>query len=131
MELATEQGLVGIRILGIDAPEFRQDFYSESLFHLRDLASQGIVTADVVHLADDQLCIARLQVQGKDLGLQMLQAGMAWHNGETVEGSGEDYQQAEQQAREERRGLWKADQPVAPWEWSEPPVEGPVAGSDR
>ena len=56
-----------------------------------------------------------------DIGAQMIRDGAAWfdasNQGRLSGADREIYQQSEQAARSERRGLWQAEAPVAPWEF--------------
>lgn len=45
----------------------------------------------------------------------MIKQGMAWHTPSTEENS--EYQQAEQEARETKLGLWAETNPIPPWKW--------------
>jgi len=53
--------------------------------------------------------------------LEQIRAGFAWwYRAYAKEQSAEDaalYEQAENEARWQKRGLWVDDKPVPPWEW--------------
>jgi endonuclease YncB( thermonuclease family) len=60
-------------------------------------------------------------VNGKDVGLAQLDAGLAWwfrkyaheqHPQDRI-----DYEAAEDRAAADRVGLWQDKDPVPPWEW--------------
>ena len=48
-----------------------------------------------------------------DINLEMLNAGMAW----ALPNSSSEYQQAEKEARQAKKGLWSQPDPIPPWEW--------------
>lgn len=52
---------------------------------------------------------------GSNVSHAMLEAGWAWHTGTGEESFG--LQQAENEARQGRRGLWAEKDPVPPWSW--------------
>lgn len=52
---------------------------------------------------------------GSNVSHAMLEAGWAWHTGTAEENFG--LQQAENEARKGRRGLWAEKDPVPPWSW--------------
>jgi hypothetical protein len=56
-----------------------------------------------------------------DIGAQMIRDGAAWfdagNQGRLSAADRDVYQQSEQAARSERRGLWQAQDPIAPWEF--------------
>lgn len=116
LELATEDGLHAVRILGIDSPEFGQEMYSEARSHLMKTVRGEIVTAEVLSIDPVQLCTGTIRVAGRDLGLQMLEAGMAWHTRE--EGiDNAAYAAALRNARLKKLGIWEDDKAVPPWQW--------------
>jgi endonuclease YncB( thermonuclease family) len=65
----------------------------------------------------DKYCrtVARIKVEGQDVGHRLVAEGLAWHytrysDDATLAG-------AEAEARADRRGLWRDPAPVPPWEW--------------
>jgi micrococcal nuclease len=59
--------------------------------------------------------VGHVIVDGKDTNLAMLDAGMAWHYRQYSKNK--RLQQAEDEARSAKRGLWADRDPVPPWEW--------------
>ena len=67
--------------------------------------------------------VARVEADGRDLGLELLGAGLAWI-GNTED---ENYALAAIRARSEKKGLWAERHPVPPWSWrNRRPVPTPV-----
>mgnify|MGYP000454005517 FL=1 len=66
-------------------------------------------------------CMALDCVKKIDAGLEQIKAGLAWHYKHyQMEQSEEDrglYSEAELEARRKPIGLWKDEEPVAPWVW--------------
>lgn len=60
-------------------------------------------------------------LNGHDMNLTQITAGLAWHykkyQGEQRDEYRQLYANAEVEAQETRRGLWREVDPVAPWEW--------------
>jgi endonuclease YncB( thermonuclease family) len=60
-------------------------------------------------------------LNGKDINLEMVQKGMAWHYKKYIKSQNvedrQSYNNAEQDARLNKIGLWSDVNPVAPWEW--------------
>lgn len=54
--------------------------------------------------------------RGNDVSLELLKMGLAWYCPEFAPRR-EDYREAEQEARESRRGLWSDENPVRPEKW--------------
>jgi hypothetical protein len=62
----------------------------------------------------------RVLLNDADIGAQMIRDGAAWFDTNTNRLSVTErdvYQQSEQAARNERRGLWQQENPIAPWEF--------------
>jgi endonuclease YncB( thermonuclease family) len=111
---------VRIRLKAIVPPEGGQPFSDDSRDHLRSLVLDQTVVVDYTHLADRYL-EARVFLNGVDIGSQMLRDGVAWYDHATdyelTETDRDLYAQCEQAARAEKRGLWREESPVAPWEY--------------
>lgn len=111
-----------VRLAAIDAPERGQPFSDASKRNLSALAFRREVVVDW-HKRDRYgrlLGVVRLQLSAADVGLAQVAAGMAWHYmAYASEQSSADrrlYDEAEQEARLSRSGLWSVPSPVPPWE---------------
>ncbi len=115
------------RLLGADAPEKRQTFFPESKQALQSHVKGQSVTVDWTRA---QICppsggscaqLAKVLFRGEDLGLRQISRGFAWHDKRLKrEQSTADkalYREAEVNARQKRRGIWKGKNPVPPWEF--------------
>lgn len=124
-----------IRLQGIDAPDENQQWFGESRKSLSDLLLNKQVKALLYKTDGDGRSIASVYFKGRDVGLVQVEAGMAWHYGkfsyEQSAASRKLYAQAEAKARAERLGLWKDENPTAPWIFrgEDKPVEAPPAAS--
>jgi len=110
-----------IRLAGIDAPESRQAFGSRSRQHLAVLVFRRQVEVAWHKVDRYGRLVGKVRVDGADVSLKQLEAGLAWHYlqyaREQTETDRLVYAGAERAAREERRGLWAEAHPVAPWEF--------------
>ena len=65
--------------------------------------------------------VCTVYVNGKDVGLAQLDAGLAWwfrkYAHEQLPRDRIDYEAAEDRAAANRTGLWQDKNPVPPWEW--------------
>lgn len=110
-----------IRLQGIDAPESHQAFGTQSKKSLSDMIFDKDVT--VIYDKTDQYgrLVGKILLNGKDVNLEQVKAGMAWHYKEYErEQSPEDrelYARAEDEARSARRGLWVDANPTEPGEF--------------
>lgn len=107
-----------IRLEGIDAPESHQAFGTQSKKNLSEMVFGKDVT--IVYEKTDQYgrVVGKILRDGKDINLEQVKAGMAWHYKEYQrEQTPEDrelYAAAEEEARQARRGLWQDPEPVEP-----------------
>lgn len=113
--------LTRIRLSGIDAPEKAQPFGKVSKRALSDLIFNQIVT--VVGSKRDRYgrLVAKIEKNGQDVNLALVQAGLAWHYKKYArEQLPEDrglYAAAEVRARRAKLGLWADAVPMAPWDY--------------
>ena len=104
-----------IRIQGIDAPEDGQPFFKAARDHLAKVTKEREL--QVTELGKDTAgrTLATIRIKGQDLRIDILSAGMAWHQRSVVE---DPVLEAEERGAKARHlGLWIDTDPVAPWEW--------------
>ena len=65
--------------------------------------------------------IDKVMVGGKDVCLEQINAGLAWHykqyQNEQIASDRQQYADAENEARDAKRGLWQDPQAIAPWSY--------------
>jgi endonuclease YncB( thermonuclease family) len=109
-----------VRLAGIDAPERRQAFHEASRQNLVRLAHGKRVVVDWYKLSYKRL-VGNVYLEGADIGLAQVTAGMAWHykrfEGEQTYDARARYTAAEARARYMQIGLWRDKQPIPPWKW--------------
>jgi micrococcal nuclease len=112
---------VRVKLLGVDAPEMDQAFGDIAKKHLADLVFDRSVLVEYSGIAADSSLTGRVLLNSADIGAQMIRDGAAWFdssNGNRLTADDREvYQQSEQAARSEKRGLWQAENPTAPWEF--------------
>jgi endonuclease YncB( thermonuclease family) len=119
--LSSDQQEFKIRLQGIDSPERKQPFGNVCKQQLLTLAINQ--KADVEAYKQDKYgrVVAKVSVNGKDVALEQLRTGCAWHyTAYAKEQNPHDrdaYAQAEQQARQSNIGLWQDASPIAPWDY--------------
>lgn len=127
-----------IRLAGVDAPERKQDFGEQAMEYLAKLILDKQVTAISKRKDAFRQRLSKVTVNGRDVGLELIVAGLAWHYATTAEVLSEDEQQlytsAEINARRAHLNLWTDPKPTVPWEFrvKEPvnaAVEGKVLGN--
>lgn len=110
-----------IRLGGIDAPEKGQPFGNVSRQHLAELAFGKPAEADCYKIDRYKRLICTVYVDGKDMGLAQLDAGLAWwyrkYANEQPPQERLEYEMAENKAAVDRVGLWSDPNPIPPWAW--------------
>ena len=101
-----------IRLQGIDAPEKKQAFGNASRKFLTGLVANREVRVTYTKRDRYQRILGTVFVDGRDVNLEMLKAGMAWHYKKYD--STPAYAKAESEARAARRGLWQDKDPTPP-----------------
>ena len=112
---------VRIKLLAVDAPEAGQAFSDIAKKHLTDLVYDRSVLVEYWGISADGSLVGRVMLDKTDVGAQMIRDGVAWFDASNHDRLSatdrEVYHQSEQAARRERRGLWQAENPIAPWEF--------------
>jgi endonuclease YncB( thermonuclease family) len=111
-----------IRVAGIDAPEVCQPYWRVSRDFLSQTLGRGKGVSIYPYKTDKYgREVANVYVRGKDVGLDSVKSGFAWHTRKyTHEQPAEvrtQYEQAEREAQARRAGLWADPQPKAPWDY--------------
>lgn len=108
-----------IRLSGIDAPEKKMAYGNRSKDHLSNLVFGKTVDAECSKRDKYQRLICKIIVGGVDANLQQIKDGMAWHykayQKEQIAIDRQAYAEAEEAAREARKGLWQDTDAQAPW----------------
>jgi len=119
---------VKVRLAGIDAPEKAQPFGAVSKRHLSDRVFGRPVTVEWTKKDRYGRVIGRVLADGEDVCLDQVRSGLAWHYkhyaSEQAAGQRTAYAAAEEQARQEKAGLWSQPNPVPPWEFRHPERSG-------
>ncbi len=110
-----------IRLAGVDAPERKQAYGLASRKHLLSIVAGKQVTVEYQKRDRYGRIVGKIWVNGIDACLEQVKAGFAWHYKKYQhEQSSEDqrlYADAENQARNDRLGLWRENNPMPPWEY--------------
>jgi len=111
----TSNGVIKVRLDGIDAPEADQPFGRESGKRLEELAKgKAVVLKCKGYSYNRQTC--SMTVNGQDVQAQLVKEGLAWDYPEYSHGR---YQALQQDAQRSKIGLWSA-KPTSPycWRWA-------------
>jgi micrococcal nuclease len=102
-----------VQLAGIDAPEITQEFGRDAGQLVRKLTHGKRVTVEVLEQSSPESIVARVTVDGKDLAVTLIEAGLAW----AVEGSPAELRTAQEKAKSGGLGLWASATPTPPWEY--------------
>jgi endonuclease YncB( thermonuclease family) len=113
-----------VRLYGIDAPETRKPDKLGQPFG--DVAKRTLmykvmgrqVSAEIIDKDQYDRSVAVLRYQGRDINREMVSEGLAWAYRQYLDGAYvSEYIGAEEQARRIRKGLWRDNNPLPPWEF--------------
>ena len=107
-----------VRLMGIDAPETKQDFGAVSKQALSNYIYQKEVTVDYKKHDKYQRIIGKVILDKQDICFLMIELGMAWHYKDYEKEQSKTYRdlysQAELKARQAKIGLWQLSQAIEP-----------------
>ena len=105
-----------LRLAGVAPPEMDQPWGRQALEFVKTSALGQTVTVEPQGLDHKKRHLAHIILpDGRDLGAEMVKEGLAWHYRRWSKNPllGD----LEKDARDEKRGLWSAPDPIAPWDW--------------
>jgi len=105
-----------VRLYGIDTPERNQPYGKAAKNALVGLINNRPVEVVVVTKDSYGRTVGTLYRDGVNINEAMVAAGYAWWY-QYFAPHERALQEAEQQAREQRLGLWADPHPVPPWDW--------------
>ncbi|UPU37838.1 thermonuclease family protein [Geomonas paludis] len=121
-----------VRLYGIDAPETEkkknrktgrvskpgQPYGEESFQALKRKIGGQRVTVEVRDIDRYRRAVSVVRLGGRDINQEMVREGFAWAYRQYLDRPyASEYFRAEEEARRERRGLWRQGNPQPPWEF--------------
>jgi endonuclease YncB( thermonuclease family) len=114
--IGSDNKQVLIRLHGLDCPELAQSFGENAKEFTSNLCFGKIIMYRMIGIDRFDRTIAAVFLDdGKELNLEILKAGLAWHYERYAKR--QDYADAEEEARKAGIGLWADAKPTPPWEW--------------
>ncbi len=130
----TSHGDLIIRLFAIDAPEAKCHGFSDSVciedgqakakdskLYLRNLILNKNAEVRLGQGMSGKRLVGTIFVDGKDINLEMVKAGYAWHYKYFSKNQTPDdrqiYTAAENNAKALKSGLWEDSNPIQPWVW--------------
>lgn len=108
-----------IRLYGIDTPEYRQPYSNKAKKMTSRLAYRQLVSVEEKDIDRYGRVVALVVSKGLLLNRELVKEGLAWYYPSYCRSQPlcNELRQLEEHARQERRGLWKDEHSVAPWDW--------------
>ena len=115
VELKNAHSKFKLRLTDIDAPERNQAYGQKARRALSNLCKGSNIQVTLLGTDKYNRQLGRLQCNQVDASLYMAEHGYAWHN----EKYSNDViiRNAANAARQNRVGLWSAQEPLQPWVW--------------
>ncbi|MDQ7825441.1 MAG: thermonuclease family protein [Candidatus Eremiobacteraeota bacterium] len=110
-----QSGDVEVRLEGVDCPEKGQPFGTRAKKFTAGMVLSQNVTVNIVTHDRYKRTVARVIVKGKDLSLELVKAGLAWHYRHYSKDP--ELARAEEDARAKKLGLWAMADAEAPWDY--------------
>jgi len=132
--LRSNYGDLTIRFFAIDAPEAKCHGFSDTVciedgqakakdskLYLRNLILNKNVEVRLGQGMSGKRLVGTVFADGKDINLEMVKAGYAWHYKFFAKNQTADdrqiYSSAENNAKLLKSGLWEDSNPIPPWVW--------------
>jgi|TARA_B110000971_G_C19647256_1_gene336189 endonuclease YncB( thermonuclease family) len=110
-----------VRLLGIDAPEIKQNYGKESTRYLSSMVLGKFLVVTGSKKDRYKRLLGKLVLGGNDINLNLIKNGMAWHYKRFKNSQDRKdqflYSNAEKYAKVNKLGLWSKEAPIAPWRW--------------
>ena len=116
--LLLDQKQYRIRLYGIDAPETKggQPYSHKSKEYLASMIAGKTVAVDIKDTDRYGRYLGVVSTSDiKDVNLEMLRSGMAWHY--SYYDNTPACKTAQQQAKKSKKGLWADPSPINPYDW--------------
>ena len=108
-----------LRLYGIDAPEMKQPYGRESKDALKGiLGPNTVISVEVLDKDRYNRLICELHLNNENISVNewMVSEGNAWHYVKYAP-DGMNLQSAEENARNNKLGLWSSGGPIPPWDF--------------
>jgi endonuclease YncB( thermonuclease family) len=116
--ILSEYGEIRIRLYGIDAPELKQPHGQIAKDYLSTLIEGKVVFIEVADIDRYGRSVAIATVDNESINLKMLETGNAWYYNSYCERYFcRRWEKAANIAKENKRGLWKDEKAIPPWQF--------------
>lgn len=105
-----------VRLAGVDSPEKGQPYSNRARQALQRLIKGEIVRVDVDKLDGYGRYVGTVYVGDLNVGREMVRQGLAWWY-RYYASDDKILERLEREARNNRVGLWRDENPIPPWTW--------------
>ena len=111
--------IIEVRLYGIDCPEWKQDYGNRAKQFTRSQLYHKTVEVDPIDIDRYGRTVALVTSSGQLISRELVRKGLAWVYLKYCRKQPlcTELEKLEDAARGQRRGLWKAKNPVSPWQW--------------
>lgn len=113
--IAEDSSVIKVRLTGIDTPELKQEFGTESKKALEDKVLNKMVYIDGDKKDRYGRLIANIKIGSRWINKELIEEGYAWHYKQYSKD--QELTEAELHAKKLAIGLWTSDNPIPPWEY--------------
>jgi endonuclease YncB( thermonuclease family) len=114
----SDKKLVKIRLYGIDSPETKQKFGSDSKEFLANKINGKYITVDVIDIDRYKRSVSRIFLDDLDINRAMIENGYAWVYSQYCKiPERAEWEQLQETAKADKKGLWQEENPIPPWKW--------------
>lgn len=110
-----------VRLAFIDAPESQQNEGSNAQQFLKKLIHNQTIKVEVMERDRYGRVVGKIWLNGRDINFEMVKHGFAWHYTQYAKKQSKQefnqYSTAQNTAKQQQIGLWRARNPQAPWDY--------------
>jgi endonuclease YncB( thermonuclease family) len=112
------QKRIEVRLYGIDSPEWNQEFSKQARSCLsKAVSGKNVLVVPYYYDAYGRL-VAEIESNGRNINGYLAAKGCAWvYPHFCKQEICDDWYKKQRQAKRDRSGLWKEENPVSPWIW--------------
>ncbi|MDQ7821306.1 MAG: thermonuclease family protein [Candidatus Eremiobacteraeota bacterium] len=115
ISVTSDKGAATVKLNCAASPVAGQPFAAEAQKSLEDLILNKSVEVQVAWMDHSNRQVAKLLVDGKNVGALLAAQGLAWYD--SRHGQDADIATAQAQAQAGKLGVWSQPNPVAPWDF--------------
>ena len=110
-------GPIKVRLIGIDCPERNQPYGTDATRALKNFLGDSPLRVQGQKKDRWGRLLAHVYVESQLINLQLVKEGAAWVYRAEQDTFWADLNEAEREARQEKRGLWALPDPIYPGDW--------------